>query len=1209
MEYATRLSRLCRRPRRPLRGRLRRRQPARRRRPPGARVPSRRGDAHGWDAARTDPVRGLAVAEHGLRLVVARRASCAAARARALRFRVLDESGAPLTRFDLTHTKRMHLIVVRRDLTGFQHLHPRAGAPTAPGRCRCASPRPAPTASSPTSSHDGEADDARRRPARRRRRRPARRCPAPTSRADAGDGYDGRASTASAAQRRRGGRAAASRSAATARPVATEPYLGADGHLVALREGDLAFLHVHPEQRRRRARSASRPTFPTAGPLPAVPPVPGRRATCRPPPSPQEVATMSTAARPTLELPITRHDVRLVREPHRAQAEQARRRQATVNYATEKATVEYDPARRRPGRARGAVEAAGYGATLPGARAGGRRRGRRARPDARRCAAGSGRQRRALAARAAAVDDPGAAVRLLAVARRCSSPRRSCCGARWPFHRAAWVNLAPRRGDDGHADLARACSPPGCGRCTRCSSATPAMPGMTHAVRAASRRARRRSEIYLEVARGRHDVPPRRAATSRRAPSAAPARPCARCSSWAPRTSRCSTPTAASAACPIEQLAVGDRFVVRPGREGRDRRRRRGGPLGRRPVAADRRVGAGRDAAGRRGRRRDRQRRRPAGRARHAGRRRHRARPDRPARRRRRRPARRRCSGWPTGSRGVFVPDRDRARGRDARVLARRRGGRGRRVHRRGRGADHRLPVRARARHADGAAGRHRPRRPARHPDQGPGGAGVDPEGRHDRARQDRHGDDRADERSSTSSRRDGTDRGRGAAARRRARGRLASTRSRARSPPRRATSSARCRPSRTSRTARASASRASSTATACSGRPAGAARASGALDAARRSSTPRAARGRGAGRTAVVVGWDGAARAVLVVADTVKPTSAEAVAALRALGLRPVLLTGDNEATARAVAAEVGIDEVIAEVLPAGQGGRRPAPAGRGPRRRDGRRRRQRRARARPGRPRPRDRHRHRRRDRGLPTSRSSPATCAPRPTRSASRGATLRTIKQNLFWAFGYNVAALPLAAAGLLNPLIAGAAMALLERLRRRQRAAAAPLSSRSLDGPADVLRRRCVRRRDHRRRRRGVAARARGRRGGRVAGDPGLAAAGQAAPAAGAAVGARRMLEFGTLGGYSTILLARALPAGGRLITLEVEPRVRRGRERQHRGAPGSATSSTSASGRRSRPCPSSRTRAPGRSISSSSTPTRSTPPTTSPGRSSTPAPAA
>src|SRR6185295_17251459 len=81
-------------------------------------------------------------------------------------------------------------------------------------------------------------------------------------------------------------------------------------------------------------------------------------------------------------------------------------------------------------------------------------------------------------------------------------------------------------------------------------------------------------------------------------------------------------------------------------------------------------------------------------------------------------------------------------------------------------------------------------------------------------------------------------------------------------------------------------------------------------LDAAR-----RAAEGRG--QTAIAAGWDGRAVAVFIVADTVKETSAEAVALLKALGLRPVLLTGDNEATARAVAAEVGIDEVVAEVLP----------------------------------------------------------------------------------------------------------------------------------------------------------------------------------------------------------------------------------------------------------------------------------------------------
>ena len=120
-------------------------------------------------------------------------------------------------------------------------------------------------------------------------------------------------------------------------------------------------------------------------------------------------------------------------------------------------------------------------------------------------------------------------------------------------------------------------------------------------------------------------------------------------------------------------------------------------------------------------------------------------------------------------------------------------------------------------------------------------------------------------------------------------------------------------------------------------------------------------------GGTAVLVAWDGAVRAVLVVADTVKPTSAEAVASLKALGLRPVLLTGDNERTARAVAAEVGIDEVIAEVLPAEKAGRHPAPAGRGARGGDGGRRRQRRARARAGRSGAGDRDRHRRRHRGV--------------------------------------------------------------------------------------------------------------------------------------------------------------------------------------------------------------------------------------------------
>jgi Cu+-exporting ATPase len=190
-------------------------------------------------------------------------------------------------------------------------------------------------------------------------------------------------------------------------------------------------------------------------------------------------------------------------------------------------------------------------------------------------------------------------------------------------------------------------------------------------------------------------------------------------------------------------------------------------------------------------------------------------------------------------------------------------------------------------------------------------------------------------------------------------------------------------------------------------------------LDAARRAAEAQ-------GRTAVVVAWDGEVRGVLVVADTVKPTSAEAVRALKALGLRPVLLTGDNEATARAVAAEVGIDEVIAEVLPADKAdvvrrlqdeARVVAMVGDGVN----------------------DAPALAQADLGLSIGtgtdvaiEASDLTLVTGDLRAAADAirlsrSTLRTIKQNLGWAFGYNVAALPLAAVGLLNPVLAGAAMA--------------------------------------------------------------------------------------------------------------------------------------------------------------------------------------
>ena len=553
-----------------------------------------------------------------------------------LAFRVLDASGA--RRLRLRPSTRPHA-PDRRPARPHRlpAPPPGAGGPTVPGRRRSSCRTPAPTACSPTS-----------RTTMRRRRSPptsastvpptCARCPSRRAAPTRGDGYAVRLGAGAV----RAGEEAELRFTVTrdGEPVATEPYLGAGGHLVALREGDLAFLHVHPTD----GPSASMADVPEPRPLPPVPPVQARGRRTH-----GSVhaggGTMSTVP-DHLELPITGMTCASCANRIERKLNKLDGVSASVNYATEKATVDFDAGAVAPEELVAAVEAAGYGADLPVRR-------RRPAPRTtsptrrRRCAAGSDRR--------AALALPVLLLSMIPalqfdnwqwLALQLATPVVLWGG--WPFHRAAWANLAPRHRDDGHADLARARSPPGCGRCTRSSSATPAC-----------RACGCRFDLLPE---GRAAT----SSTSRSRPSSPiPARrPLLRGARQAPRRGRAHALLELGAkdvallddgrrGAPRAGRAARRRRPLRraPGREGRDRRRRRGGQLGGRPVAADRRVRARREAAGRRGRRRDGQRRRPARRPRDAGRRRHRARPDRPARDGGADRARRPCSGSPTASR------------------------------------------------------------------------------------------------------------------------------------------------------------------------------------------------------------------------------------------------------------------------------------------------------------------------------------------------------------------------------------------------------------------------------------------------------------------------------------------------------------------------------------------------------------------------------
>ncbi len=215
-------------------------------------------DAEMTSAPHSGAVHGLAIADDGLAVEVVQ-PELRRGRAETVAFRIVGENGAAVRDFDVTHEKRMHLIIARRDLTGFQHLHPEMGAD---GTWRTAVTLP--DAGSyrlfADFSYKGEAVTLAT-DLRVDGKADLKPLPAPQPTAVSDGGYDVRLDATGA----KAGEESELRYTITrdGRPIQTEPYLGAGGHLVALREGDLAFLHVHPTEDGAGVGFAA--TFPTPG--------------------------------------------------------------------------------------------------------------------------------------------------------------------------------------------------------------------------------------------------------------------------------------------------------------------------------------------------------------------------------------------------------------------------------------------------------------------------------------------------------------------------------------------------------------------------------------------------------------------------------------------------------------------------------------------------------------------------------------------------------------------------------------------------------------------------------------------------------------------------------------------------------------------------------------------------------------------------------